>query len=127
MSGILEDQTNEHEEVINVNESGLIDDPGKRIPKNFTRTQKTAKALKTSEEIRKDFLSVVRWEDRDEILYPSLLSNYVGWYLWVFYDGSTARVAVITVYTNQAKENETNPDYVEFLISIPTSVTAKEE
>ena len=127
LSGILQDQTTEHEEVINVDDSGFLDDPGMRIPKNFTRTQKTPKALKTSEDIRKDFASVVKWEDRDKILYTSLLNNLIGWYLWVFYDGSTTRVAVITVYKNQAKENETDPDYVEFLISIPTSVTAKEE
>ena len=74
-----------------------------------------------------DFASVVRWTDRDESMYPSIESNFVGCYLWVSYAGSTTRVAVITVYTNQAKENETDPDYVEFLISIPTSVTAKEE
>ena len=126
LSGILEDQTAEAEEVINVNESGLIDDPGKRIPKNFTKTQKTPKALRTSEDNRNDFASVVRWNDRDEILYPSFLDFYVGWYLWAYYDGSTTTVAVITVYKNQAKNNETDPDYVEFLISIPTTVTAHE-
>ena len=70
---------------------------------------------------------MVRWTDRDERLYPNLLKNYVGWYLWVSYDGSTTRVAVITVYKNQAKHNETDPDYVEFLISIPTSVTPNEK
>ena len=78
LSGILEDQTAEPEEVINVNDFGLIDDLGKRLPRNFTRTQKTSKDIRTTEDNRKDFSSLVRWTDRNHSLYPSLPSNFIG-------------------------------------------------
>jgi hypothetical protein len=95
----------------------------KRIPKNLTKQQKTARSIQNTQEDRDIFKSVLRWENRQEGVYPDLQSFFRGWYLWIYFSSST-KFAVIIVYENQEKKDETDPDFVEFLLSIPDKVSS---